>query len=178
MSTAATYTRKNNEKRLYRTRYVRYSLFLLMWLVLLPSAKLGDLTVGMLAALLGTVASMRLLPASTGHVRLGALLRFVPHFLGQSVLAGWDVACRAFSPCMGLQPGFVACPVGFAPGHTRCAFTAVTSLLPGSVPVGDVGGAGGAVLYHCLDTRQPVAQQIAAEEHLLCTVLQSGAEHG
>ena len=156
------------------TALVRGLLFLLLWLVLMPSLKPADLGVGLVAAVAGTFASLRLLPPEAGHVRLGALLGFVPHFLWQSVLAGVDVARRALHPRMPLRPGFVVCAIKFPPGLARNEFTSITSLLPGSVPAGDVEGG---VLYHCLDIGEPVAEQMAEEEALLEKVLVAGKSH-
>jgi multicomponent Na+:H+ antiporter subunit F len=51
---------------------------------------------------------LRLLPPQPGHVRLTGLLSLIPHFLWKSVVAGVDVALRAFDPRLPLRPGFVA----------------------------------------------------------------------
>ena len=56
----------------------------------------------------------------------------------------------------------------------RNEFTAITSLLPGSVPAGDTADG---ILYHCLDVGEPVAQQMAQEESLLARVLVAGQRH-
>jgi multicomponent Na+:H+ antiporter subunit E len=156
------------------TALERGLLFFLLWLVLMPSAKLADLIVGLIAAALATWTSLRLLPPESGYLRLGALLAFVPHFMWQSVLAGVDVARRAFDPRMPLRPGFVICRVGFPPGPARNEFAVITSLLPGSVPAGD---AEGAIIYHALDTGQPVVEQLAEEEKRLTAALIGGDGH-
>ena len=160
---------------LLRTALGRGLLFLILWVVLMPSAKAGDLAVGLIAVLLATWASLRLLPREAGRLRFGALLGFMPHFLWQSVLAGVDVARRALDPRLPLQPGFVNCEVGFPPGLARNEFASITSLLPGSVPAGDSEGA---ILYHCLDLGAPVAAQLAAEERRLVKALVVGERHG
>ena len=49
-------------------------------------------------------------------------------------------------------------------GGARSAFQALSSLLPGSLPTGT--DADGALVVHCLDTREPVAANLAAEEAL------------
>jgi multicomponent Na+:H+ antiporter subunit E len=147
----------------------------ILWLVLLPSAKPADLAFGLLAATAATSVSLRLLPITAGRVRFGALFAFVPHFLWQSVVAGLDVARRAMSPHLPLQPGFMLCPVGFPPGVARNEFASITSLLPGTVPAGEEETA---IVYHCLDIKQPVAEQVAAEERRLVGALISGERHG
>lgn len=83
-------------------------------------------------------------------------------FLWQSVIAGADVAWRALDPRLPLRPGFVRCPIRIAPGPERDAFRALSSLLPGTLPVGSDHG--DVLLMHCLDVGQPVQAQMAAAE--------------
>jgi multicomponent Na+:H+ antiporter subunit E len=149
-------------------------LFFALWLALMPSAKPADLVVGLVAALAATWASLRLLPPAAGKFRVGALLVYLPHFLRLSVVAGLDVARRAFDPRMPLRAGFVSCPTNLPPGLARNEFTVITSLLPGSLPAGDEPHA---IIYHCLDVSQPVAEQTAAEERALARVLVPGERH-
>jgi multicomponent Na+:H+ antiporter subunit E len=157
-----------------RIAVARALLFALLWVVLLPSAKPADLAVGLIAVGCATWTSLRLLPPRAGHVRVAALLGFVPHFLWQSVLAGVDVARRALSPRMPLQPGFVTYEVGFPQGLARNEFASITSLMPGSVPVADEEGG---IVYHCLDLAAPLAEQMAAEESRLKGALVAGERH-
>lgn len=162
-------------RSLPRTALVRGFWFLVLWLVLMPSAKPADLGVGFLAAVGATALSLRLLPPSAGRVRFGALMGFLPHFLWQSIVAGLDVARRALSPSMPLNPGLIHCRVRFPRGVARNEFAAITSLLPGSVPAGEDEDA---IVYHCLDVTQPIAAQIADEERRLAGALISGARDG
>ncbi len=144
------------------------------WLVLMPSLKAGDLAFGLLAAAGATWVSLRLLPPVCGGLRLGALLALLPHFLWESLCAGIDVARRALSPGLPLNPGFVSCPMAFPPGFARNTFATISSLLPGSVPAGD-GDA--AQIYHCLDLSQPVVEQLCEEERLFARALVAGRRH-
>jgi multicomponent Na+:H+ antiporter subunit E len=171
---ASAQRKKPIEHSLAFTALERSLLFFLVWLVLMPSAKLADLLVGLIAVALATWSSLRLLPPESGHLRLGALLAFAPHFMWQSVLAGVDVARRALDPRMPLRPGFVICRVRFPPGLARNEFSVITSLLPGSVPAGE---ADGAIVYHALDTSQPVVEQLAEEEKRLTAALIGGDGH-
>lgn len=157
-----------------KTALARGAAFLGFWIVLVPSAKPADLAVGALAAAGATWTSLRLLPPEAGCVRFTAMLAFAPHFLWQSLLAGVDVARRALHPRLPLNPGFVVCPVRFPPGLARNEFASITSLLPGSVPVGE---ADGALVFHVLDVGQPVAEQIAEEERALAKALVAGVAH-
>lgn len=161
-------------KQPMRTASVRALLYFALWLALMPSAKPADLLVGGIAVGLATWASLSLLPPAVGRLRIGALLAYLPRFLWQSILAGMDVARRAFDPRLPLEPGFVACPTRLPAGRARNEFAAISSLLPGSVPAGDEPGA---IVFHCLDVSAPVAEQTAAEERALDRVLVPGAPH-
>lgn len=145
------------------------------WLILLPSAKPADLLLGALVTAAATWLSLRLLPPSCGGLRLGAALALLPHFLRESVRGGLDVARRALSPSMPLNPGFVTCPMQFAPGLARNSFASITSLMPGTLPVADDAGN---LMYHALDVGQPVVEQLCAEERLLARALVEGEAHG
>jgi multicomponent Na+:H+ antiporter subunit E len=134
-----------------------------------------DLAVGLLAAVAATWLSLRLLPPSPGRLRLGALARFALHFLWQSSVAGVDVARRALAPRPRLKPGYVPYPVRFPPGPGQAAFGAITSLMPGTLPVGS--DAAGALVYHGLDLDQPIAAGLARDEALLTRVRQGADSH-
>ncbi len=146
-----------------------------LWIVLMPSAKPADLVVGALATVGATWASLILLPPASGRVRFAALLALLPRFLWQSLLAGIDVARRAFAPGLPLSPGFVTYRTGFPRGQARNNFATITSLMPGSVPVGDGPDT---IEFHCLDVSQPVAEQMAEEERRLAKALVPGERHG
>lgn len=146
-----------------------------LWVVLMQSVKGADVVVGAAATIGATWVSLRLLPPATGRVRFAALLALVPRFCWQSLLAGVDVARRAFAPGLPLSPGFVTYRTGFPRGQARNNFATITSLMPGSVPAGDGPDA---IEFHCLDTGQPVAEQMAEEERRLAKALVPGRCHG
>lgn len=137
--------------------------FLSFWMILCGSS-LGDLPVGAFAALLATWTSLRLLPAGEWRLRPIALGQLTLRFLCKSIVAGIDVAWRALDPRLPLRPGFVTYSTRLPPGSARNVFTALTSLLPGTVPAGTDAGL---LVYHCLDLGQPIASQLAAEETAL-----------
>jgi len=135
--------------------------FLGFWL-LIAGYHPADLPIGLLAAAAATAASLRLLPAARGRLRLLALVAFTLQFLRQSAVAGIDVARRAFDARLPLRPGFVVCPCHLRSAGSRGAFCTVSALLPGTLPAGF--DETGALLVHCLDTGQPVAASLAEEE--------------
>jgi multicomponent Na+:H+ antiporter subunit E len=141
--------------------------FLCLWVVLIGSQP-TDLAPGLLAAIFATWASLRLLPPGPDRLQPQALAALVVRFLWQSVVAGWDVAWRAFDPRLPINPGFVRYPVRLPPGTGRNAFASLTSLLPGTVTVDEDGHS---LLYHCLDVDQPVVAQLADEEAAFTRVL-------
>jgi multicomponent Na+:H+ antiporter subunit E len=157
-----------------RIASIRGLFFLALWLVLMPSAKPEDIAVGLVATILATWASLSLLPPAAGRFRVGALLAYLPHFVWQSILAGFDIARRALDPRLPLCPGFVTYRTALPPGRARNAFTSIASLLPGSLPCGDEAGA---IVFHCLDTTLPVTEQAAIEERALAAVLVPGELH-
>jgi multicomponent Na+:H+ antiporter subunit E len=121
----------------------------------------ADLAPGLLAAVFATWVSLRLLPPGTDQLRPLSLAALMVRFLWQSVVAGWDVAWRAFDPRLPIKPGFVRYPVRLPPGIGRNSFASLTSLLPGTVPVDEDEQT---LLYHCLDVDQPVVAQLTDEE--------------
>lgn len=158
-----------------RTAAARGALYFGLWLVLLPSAKPSDLLLGLAAAAAAAWLSLRLLPPESGRLRFRVLLALLPHFVWESILAGVDVARRALGRRVDLAPGFVECPMAFAPGLARNTIASISSLLPGTVAAVDGDET---LFYHCLDTTQPVVEQLCEEERLLARALVSGQGHG
>jgi len=155
-----------------RAAWVRGAWLLGLWTVLIGTG-LADLACGLLAAAAATALSLRLLPPSGWRVHPVALARLALRFVGQSVVAGVDVARRALDPRLPLRPGFVSVPLRIPPGPARNAFASLASLLPGTLPVADDGEA---VLFHCLDVAQPIAAQLGAEEAAFRRVLGEGSQ--
>ena len=75
---------------------------------------------------------------------------------------------RSF-PRLPLNPGVVRYRSGLPAGPARAAFGTITSLVPGTLPMGS--GPDGAMLVHCLDIGQPVADGLARDETLLLSAL-------
>jgi len=166
-----------------RAALVRGLIFFSGWLLLANfgtgAALAADLAVGLASAGAATWVSLRLLPAAPGRVRYGALGRLLWRFLWQSIVAGVDVARRAFALRPSLQPGELVFPVRVPAGAGRALFGAFTSLVPGTLPVGAGQGVGGraALVYHCLDLRQPVAAGLAKDEALMLAAYGEDESH-
>lgn len=158
-----------------RAALTRALLYFALWIVIDQSARPANLAFGVLATAAATAVSLKLLPPAHGSVRIGALLALLPRFLWQSLVAGWEVARCALAPRLPLRPGFVDYPVQLPRGSARNAFEAISSLLPGSVPTGETESL---IEYHALDTAQPVAEQLAAEEEAYARALIPGRRDG
>ncbi|HEX5640384.1 MAG TPA: Na+/H+ antiporter subunit E [Burkholderiaceae bacterium] len=142
-----------------RLLLVRTLAFLLLWVLLMGG--LDQLAFGAATAALAAWCSLRLRADEPLGLRPLGVVAMVPRFLWQSLVAGVDVARRAFDPRLPLNPGLVVYRPQLPPGSARSLFTGYTSLLPGTVPCGDSDGG---VVYHCLDISQPIVEQLAAEE--------------
>lgn len=141
---------------------------LALWMVLIGVGP-GDLAVGALVATAAERVSRRLLPGGAWRPRALALAGLGGRLLGQAVLAGVDVAGRAFHPRLPLRPGFVSHRPRLATGPGRDAFRVLASLLPGTVVAGTEPD--GALRVHCLDLDRPVAAQLATDEARLARAL-------
>jgi multicomponent Na+:H+ antiporter subunit E len=145
----------------------RAAWFICLWLVL-AGADPGDIPAATAAVAAATWTSLRLLEPNASRRSPRAIVQLVLLFLYHSIVAGADVARRALDPRLPLCPGFVAYPTRLSPGMRRNVFTTLTSLLPGTVPTGEEKGQ---LVYHCLDVKQPVVAELAAEEAALVRAL-------
>jgi multicomponent Na+:H+ antiporter subunit E len=152
---------------------LRAAPFLGLWLVL---AGPHGLPFGLLAALAAGAASLHLLPPAGRRVSLPAMGLLVWRTLSQTLLAGIDIARRAFDPRLPLAPDIVAVPLAMPPGAARDGLTALGSLAPGALPMGE--DATGALLVHALDTRLPVQAGLQATADLYARALGLPAAHG
>jgi multicomponent Na+:H+ antiporter subunit E len=146
-----------------RAAAARATFFLAFWFMISGWAP-TDLPVGLAAVVGATWVSLRFLPPEGSRFRLASIASLVASFFRQSVVSGTDVAWRALSPSLKLEPGLVACPLRLPAGGKRSAFCALSSLMPGTLPTGTDEQE--ALLVHCLDMSQPVAANLAAEERL------------
>lgn len=73
--------------------------------------------------------------SSSEHPRWSpaGLLRFIPYFIRATVHGGVDVARRALSRRMRLNPGLLRYELRIAPGAARVFFVNTVSLLPGTL---------------------------------------------
>ena len=149
--------------RAWRAILVRGIAYFVVWMIM-AGGQLADVAPGLVVAALATWVSLVLLPLDPGFAKIRplAVLRLALRFVWGSIVAGLDIARRAFSPSLPLKPGYVTYPVALPPGTSRNLFTSVTSLMPGTLPSGT--GESDGVIYHCLDVDQPVTRDLGQEE--------------
>jgi len=87
---------------------------------------------GGIALVLAVALHLGLGGSRGSRVSMLALLRFAPWFLQQSLRGGTDVARRAFSPSLPLDPAFVLYRIRLPDEGARIFFTNSISLLPGT----------------------------------------------
>jgi multicomponent Na+:H+ antiporter subunit E len=145
--------------------------FLVLWLAL-DGFDIGDLPAAVVAVVCATLASLRLLPPSAGHLSPSGVAALVLRFPFQAIAAGVDVARRALDPRLPLRPGFVTFAPRLSPGLARDEFCALASLIPGTLPADTNDD--GTVLVHCLDVDQPATEQLRMEEALFIRALGNG----
>jgi multicomponent Na+:H+ antiporter subunit E len=133
---------------------------LVVWVMLAGPGPV-DLAIGVVAAVLGAAAGHALSgpPAvAVSWRRLAGLLLRLP---AQIVVAGTDVALRALARPPRIAPGILDHDIAVPPGPARNLFRMLSSLQPGSLPVG--GGTGGALVVHHLVVEDGAAGGVERE---------------
>ncbi|MBW6398194.1 Na+/H+ antiporter subunit E [Roseomonas sp. HJA6] len=140
---------------------IRFGLLLLLWIAI-AGAGPPTLPVGMVAAALGAWVSLALLPPVGRRTRPVECAALVLRFPVQALRAGIEVARLALDPRRRPAPATIAWTPRLPPGPARDAFLAYASLLPGTLPAGEM--ADGAIAIHALDGSAGVAAAMTAEE--------------
>jgi multicomponent Na+:H+ antiporter subunit E len=141
----------------------------LLWWILSREGATA-LLFGTLAVAAATAASWRLGQPQWRIVRWARVPRFVGLFAWQSLRGGVDIALRAFSPHMRLQPGLVAIRLTLADEGMRTLLAVVVSLLPGTIAVRLEGER---LLLHALDRRQPAEPEVRRFEAELSALVRT-----
>jgi len=140
-------------------------LLLALWIVL-SEGSLSSLYLGVPFVLLAAAISVLRSPVYQRLNLMGAL-KFVIVFLGRIVVAGVDVARRAFGPANAIRPGFVDFDLTLPHGAPRAFLAAIVSLVPGTLSVALEGDL---LRMHVLDIRADTQSEIAALEALVAGV--------
>lgn len=112
----------------------RLVFFSLLWLVL-SSASWATPFFAILSVVAAVTASLYLWPATKRRIRWLQVPALAVYFLRESFRGGLDVARRAFSPSMPLQPEFIAFETTLDSEAARVLFTWMIGLMPGTASI-------------------------------------------
>jgi multicomponent Na+:H+ antiporter subunit E len=154
--------------RRLRPFLVRIILFAALWLVL-SGGLTSDPWVVLFVVIAATVTATWLWPIDGIRVDAMAAIRFVPYFLYQSILGGWDVARRAMQPSMPIDPGVIEYTPSSPSMQVRTLLVGTISLLPGTA---SVYLAGDRLCVHVLDRGAPNIERLAALDRRIVAMLQ------
>lgn len=144
----------------------RMILLLLVWWAL-TEGDLSGIGFGLVIATLATFISVYLFPLGKQRIRVVPCILFVLFFLARSVTAGLDVSRRLLSPSLPANPGYLTFDLNLPEGGPRWLFANTLSLMPGTLSV-DLDGS--RLDLHCLDTRDPVEDDVRAVERKVAGV--------
>lgn len=149
---------------LLRVFVIRLPLFALVWWLLSGGAA-DSWYVGGIFVLIGTLLSVTLAPPLAWS--LAGLLRFIPFFIRHSLSGGVDVARRALSPSMPLQPEIIDYPLSLSLPQSRLFMASVISLLPGTLCT-DLQEE--RLLVHVLDRRSDYRRELVRLERQVAAI--------
>jgi multicomponent Na+:H+ antiporter subunit E len=130
--------------------------FSLLWW-LLTNGSADSWPAGLIMVPLALLLSLALRPPVPWRISLPAALAFIPFFLQQSIRGGIDVAGRAFSTRLPLDPALLEHPLSLPRGTARIFLLNTISLLPGTLSADLVEDR---LVVHCLDTDATAADDL------------------
>jgi multicomponent Na+:H+ antiporter subunit E len=138
--------------------------FLLLWVVLSGPTWHNPVLAG-LGILSATAAGLWLWPAHSLRLAWWRSPRLAIYFLWASLRGGIDIAWRALSPSMPLQPGFMEFKVRLTTEQSVVFFTWLISLMPGTASVNL--SAANIITVHVVDTTRHVDEDLRRLEDLV-----------
>lgn len=114
--------------------FFRCGLFALLWWGLCEG-RLHAPFLALLAIGLAVAASLLFVPPGSWKFRLMGLISFLPYFLYQSLVAGWDVSKRALSPRLPVSPSVIRYPLTLRSRAGRIFLVWIVSMLPGTASI-------------------------------------------
>lgn len=112
----------------------RFLLLLVLWWVLVEG-QAAALVPGVAVAALAVLVSVRAFSTRVYRLRWRAVPSFAVFFIGNSVVAGLDVARRLLVPSLPIAPGTVTVELRIPEGAPRWLLANTLSLLPGTLSV-------------------------------------------
>jgi len=117
--------------------------------------------VGIPVVAFASVVALRLHSPVPRRYSLTGAVRIAAYFIDQSFRGGWDVAKRALSPAMPLNPAMLAYPLRLRDELAQVLLVYLTSLLPGTL---SADFANGVVTLHALDAGPATLAEIQTLE--------------
>lgn len=142
----------------------RLVIFAFLWWAL-TEGETYNLWFGVIVVIAATVVSIALQPA-TGFrpLYLGPVYVF---FVRESIRGGIDVARRAFSPNMPIDPGFTEVTLRLPEGPARVFLTNLLNITPGTVSVELLPGS---LRIHMLHTGTAIEEKVREMEDLMANL--------
>lgn len=127
----------HSESRPYRSRSPaaiawRFVLFGALWLFL-SGADIRGWPFGLAATLAAVWLHLHLAGADPRGLRPLAVVRFIPYFVGLSILSGIDVMKRVLHPALPIDPALIDFPLRIDHEGGRVLLADCVSLLPGTI---------------------------------------------
>ncbi len=110
----------------------RFVLFGVLWLFL-SGADIRGWPFGVAATLAAVWLHLRLAGADQRRLRPLAVVRFIPYFVGLSILSGIDVMKRVLHPALPIDPALIDFPLHIDHEGGRVLLADCVSLLPGTI---------------------------------------------
>lgn len=127
----------------------------------LTGGEIPSLPLGIPVSIAAGALSLTLAPPRPTGFRLAGLPPYVVHFATRSVAGGIDVARRALSPSMPIDPAMIEYPVRISGGAPLMVFANTISLLPGTL---SARFANGILEVHALDDTAEARGELALLE--------------
>ena len=158
------------------------TLFIVWWA--LTEGDIAGATFGAVVSLLVALVSLRLFPPGayaiqpgSYRLRITGTLMFTGHFLGNSIIAGLDVARRILLPRLPVDPGTLVLITALPEGSPRWLLANALSLMPGTLSVNLIDDH---IELHCLDQGMPITQSVRRTEARIAAMygIAPPASHG
>ncbi|MDY0340126.1 MAG: Na+/H+ antiporter subunit E [Coriobacteriia bacterium] len=150
-------------RRILSSFLLRSSALALTWMIL-TEGDLSSLRLGVPIVVIAGLVSIPLAPPQATGFRVIGVLPYATYFVKNSIAGGFDVARRALSPAMPIDPGFVDYRLHLTGTAPRVIFANTISLLPGTLSARLIGDS---LQVHALD----VTTSVEADLHELETIV-------
>lgn len=123
---------RRSSARLLPSLLIRTGVLVLTWWILSGGDR-TSLMLGLPISFLASVLSVLLAPPHPTGLRLAGVLPYAGYFVFRSIAGGLDVARRALSPSMPIDPALIHYRVSLTGTAPRVVFANTVSLLPGTL---------------------------------------------